>query len=266
MKRILTSFLFTIGFVVASTGCSPIYTPKPTIQGVQLSEENTQAIIQTLSARDQQLLSFRGLARATLTEGKERATFRQAVVFFKPSDLRIEAIPTTSAVTLNLLTIHEGEILLLDPAQKKAVRGQDTKKILKEFLKFPLSEGELMSLLAGDIPSRALLPMSDALRAFRDDSANTITLVRGDFREYFKLRASDNALLEAQYRDKTGDELLVHLQYVPKGDGTLHEMVLSLPEDKATMRLIWSSQSRNPALSEDLFKVSIPEDYSVYER
>ncbi len=264
--RKVRSVLTHVVFFVALTGCSRMFFPKPVLSGVPLSEEEAQGIVKTLTERDEQLVSFRGLARTTLTEGKERATFRQAVVFFKPSDLRIEAIPTTSAVTLNLLTIHEGEIVLLDPAEKRAVRGRDTRKILREFLKFPLSEGELMSLLVGNIPGRALLPMSEPLRVYRNDATNTLTLVRGDFREYFKLRASDYALVEAQYRDKNGIELLTRLEFVPKEDGSPQEMLLSLPEEKTTMKLVWSSQTRNAALSEELFSVTIPEDYTVYDR
>ena len=76
-----------------------------------------------LRTRDSEIQKFKLLTRvkAIYSEnGKvQNQSFRQAVIFSKPSQLKIESIPLNTAYSFNILISNNGQTAFFDVPEKK---------------------------------------------------------------------------------------------------------------------------------------------------
>lgn len=245
--------------MIALAGCASRGARVPRVPGSALPPAVTNEIVTRLAECNSDIRSFRGLARASMTQGEERSAFRYAIVFEKPGSLRLEALPSSAVYTLSLLLTSAGELTYLDPASKSFHRGPIDAPAFKRFLGVPVLPADLMMILTACVS-----PDSGGEVSVFEDAAAGGVQVRS--KKYIYEAATDSLELRKAYLLNNFDEsvaLLVEWESYQEVQGRRipQSMTLSIPAHSVSLHLNFTSTEINGDYPERLFHAAIPADY-----
>jgi len=245
--------------------------PLPKLSGDLMSVPDTESFVASVEADDKDIHSMRVLWNASFRVRKEKNLLRYGIVFVKPDQLRVEALPRTAAYSLSLLVGRDGRVVFVDPPGKRGFRGQFGSGVVKQILGIPLSEQELMSCVAGRVPQRLLGEGGGlgSLRAYDDASANVTELTRGGLRYYWMFHREDRDLMLFQMRDQFRETLELEVQYDDyRSVGEMrvpYRIIIRMPSESVEVELTAKRVSVNEKYPDQLFHLEIPSDYRISE-
>ncbi len=250
--------------LVLISGCTP-RAGLPKVSSQPLSQQLTQQSRAALEKCESKVSSLRSISRVSLHHGEERAAFRYATIFEKPGKLRIEAMPTAAAYTLSLLSVVDGTLTYLDPAERTAVRGAATSSMLAKFIGVPLDPADLMALFIGCMPHRLI---DDSLGFFESSQQGLATVTNE--RVYAEVEVESGLLKRFVLAETTSglEAFEVTLDDYESVEDVPIPGILTLhvPKHDLTMQLTQVSALVNSEVRPELFQTEIPADYSVREQ
>lgn len=257
---ILACFLFV--------GCTTKTVPFPEILGTKLNVTEVEEILRELTQNDNEVTSFRTLSRTRFEEPDDSYSVRHALVFSKPSSLRIETLPVNSGYTLSLLTASEGSATFLYPPDEIAIVGSSGAKLLKKIIRIPATEREIMSLLSGRVPAKYI--ESTNLKSFtltRSLDGSEVAIVRGANQHYWLVESDSLRLRKVQIRDADGKRIRLAVSYesfqtLDSGIEVPSRFTVSLPDEDLVLRFLLQGPRVNEEISPELFVVEVPKGYS----
>lgn len=238
--------------------------PRPVLAPDRMDDSAKAALLSTLHTQDSALLSFKGLARGVLDEDGARAIVRYVILFKRPDELRIEALPATGAYTLSILAANSAGVVMIDPVNRRGYRSSDVAHALKNALRIPIPPQDLTSYLLGIVPESVLTRGLDARL-----SAEGVQLVAGDFEGYWLLEHGTNRLKRVELRRAPHARPVLSIEYgayVRNGGWEYPEQLLmEVPGEALHATITFKSTDFNPPIRDESFRVAIPDDYSIYE-
>lgn len=248
-------------FALSVQGC--VRPPLPVISGDAVLATERQAVFDALYRADDEVKSFRGLARVKSIDGKG-SSYRQTVLFEKPDRFRIEALPLDSAYTLYLVVAANGTLKALNPPQREAISSLDERALFARLTKLPLGTREMMSLLIGRVPPTELHADTEI---YRPSAARVLYLKNRNFTSYYVLDADTLRIVQAEFRNQFSEELVARIEYSYENGPVAAfpaRMTLTVPDSNdASARFQWTMIKVNDTLPANLFEVAISDDYSV---
>ena len=238
--------------------------PRPVLAPLVLDAESRQSLVSELRSIDASVLSFKGLTRGVIQDGEERAIIRYAIIFKKPDNLRVEALPATGGYTLSVLSATSAGVVVLDPVNEQAYRSSDPSQAMKTALRLPLRADELVSYLLGMIPEKKLVGDLDAR-----SGEEGVQIIKDNFLGYWLLNPDSRRLKRVELRKtpfgrptliiKYGEYVKSDEWYYPR------ELSLEVPGENISAHLTFRTAEFNQAVSDRSFKLEIPSHYGVYE-
>ena len=249
-------------FGCAIAGCS-VQRPVPVweLDDVVVDAAESAQLRARIAQRADDVTSFRGLFQVDVRRGDDRAAFRQAVVFIRPDRLRIEALPSQGALTLNLFVSNRGSVVSLEPAEKKAFEGPASTAIFRRFLKLPFREGEIMALVTGRVEVGRLDALSEVRCGPRECS-----VVSAEERYRYRVDRPTGEIRSVRIRDPLQGKARIEVRYsdyaavgavrIPRA------IALVLPNDGIEIDMTGQMLAINQPIPDRLFEVAIPTDYT----
>ena len=203
--------------------------------------------------------SLRVLADATISSGSERASFRYVILSREPSSFRVDVLPITGAFTLGLLVSHEGKAVWLNAQEKTYSEGDDEKKLVAEYLGLKgVSRETAVALMTGVVPKLScpnvrVYHVAGGDRLFVDDRSHVA----------WRLRANSTEVVSVQILDPGGSAVEVEGEVSNPVGGSARTVVLNVfSPARARVDMSLAKVVHNPTLSDQLFEVRPPRDYS----
>jgi len=198
-----------------------------------------------------------------VSRGAETSSFRQAIVFEKPTSLRIEALPPQGALALYLLVSHRGVVTALTPSEKTASRGASSTGLFRRHLDLPFREGEMMALVSGVVYSEVFGEGELGCGPLE------CTFQRGDARYVWVFERETGALLEVSIRDplKLKERLRIRYgDYRLMGEVALPGNIkIELPADGVSIEMVASLLVAQKPIKPEVFEGAIPSDYTIQD-
>lgn len=256
----------------ALLGCFPRGPARTPSEMELLSLDKREDVLNFLVAKDQEIYSFRSLARTNIIEDKKQRSIRYIFVFEKPDKLRIEALPVNMSYALHLLISgKDDESVFLDTTQKLALISRDSEKAIRQVLRIPLSKRDLLSYLTGRIPMRVVsekLGVREA-RYSVEKGGGPLHIVWGESRDTWVVN-QDFVLQSVKLHDPFNGKVSLEIDYGSyESLGSLifpKTITLRLPREDLEVVLRMSSTSINGSYPDDLFIAKIPDDYEIRRR
>lgn len=266
MRRVILLLL-----AVCLSSCALVAgTQRPTLRGRELTKTEASTFLSKLRDKDSALRTFRALYKATLTGLGGESSLRKAVVFEKPSKLRVELFPTTSFYSLGLAVIGGKKSWFIDPTEKIARSGDKNDNFIRSTLKIPAGASELMSLVAGTVPTLLVdnLLSTDSGKVFYDEATNKYQIVEGDFYSFWSIDGATLLGERADFRSRFDDTLSLRVTQ-SKYTGSIpyslpSEIKFWVPGEGISIDMSLTTASINDKLSDSLFEATVPEGFSVY--
>lgn len=235
--------------------------------GPELKSEHFQESLNELLTIDRDIHSLRALSRSAIQKDDQFYKARQVVVFdlSRPA-FRQETLAPNSAFALEVLIADANQALFLDTTRHQFRKFESSKRFFKDLIGLELTQTELANLFFANVPhleacaaqanscfERAFLSgeqlifesSSGWLRVQFDPIQKVVTAIelldQGSKRSKLVVRYSD-------YKDIEGEFLPMHIRFV------IQQQNMALDYKFSSIRL-------NSAISSDLFRLSIPQDY-----
>jgi hypothetical protein len=219
-----------------------------------------------LLATSQQIKTFKALANVRIKSKEGENSLRYAFVLNGEKYTRLEILPDQTFYTLGLLVINPQGYTYLDPEQRKAWQGNDALSVLRRFLHLPLESSDLLALITARIPqpwfgdktlSLSYNPQPELLRA---DLLNRFVLVS----------KATSLISRVDIIDPLREEVALRLSYhMPvRRSGVLlpEEVEVEVLRENTTLKLSFIQLAVNAEVDEGLFKVNVPEGYTVQQQ
>lgn len=203
--------------------------------------------------------SLRVLADATISSGSERASFRYVILSREPSSFRVDVLPINGALTLGLLVAHDGRAVWLNAQEKTYSEDKDEKKLVAEYLGLRgVSRETAVALMTGMVPKLScpdvrVYQLAGGDRLFVDGSSHVAWRVKGTSPE----------IVSVQILDDSGSAVEVEGEMAaPVGGGARTVTLEVFSPARARIDMSLTKVVYNPNLSDQLFEVRPPGDYS----
>lgn len=243
-------------------GCARV--PRPALAPEVLDADTKQSLISELRSIDSSVNSFKGLARGVIQDGDERAIIRYAIIFKRPDNLRVEALPATGGYTLSVLSATSSGVVVLDPVSERAYRSSDPSQAMKTALRLPLKADELVSYLLGIIPQKKLVGDLDARSGDQG-----LQIIKDNFLGYWLISPDSRRLKRVELRKTPfGRPTLIiqYGEYVRSAERYFpRELSLEVPGENISAQLTFRSAEFNQIVNDRSFNLEIPSHYGVYE-
>lgn len=242
--------------VMSLTGCfRPSFEPS----GASVNTSIAREACEEANSKRKNIDSLRVLADATISSRSERASFRYVVLSKEPSSFRVDVLPINGAITLGLLVAHDGKAVWLDAQEKTYAESSDERALISDYLGLNgVSRTVAVALLTGTIPALScsavrLYQLPDGDRLFVDDSNKVAWRVKG----------SSNQLVSFQVLDESGEGVVIEGTVSEQPAGSASGVTLEVfSPARARVDLSLARVVYNPPLSNRLFEVRPPRDYS----
>ena len=232
-------------------------TPVPSLGALGPEDPRPAALLESLSAREIDLLGVRGTARVSL-EGQRGSGFaKQLVLLERPASLRVEVLGLLNQRVAVLAT--DGETYDLYRAQNGAFEsGAVRPSVLLEVAGLPLIPEEAVALLLGGprtgadgwrVGGAALLP-DGGVRIHLDEPAESVRRSfefdgEGELRHYQVHAPGGELLLDVRYADRRA---IAERSFA-------HRVDLDFPAMGARAQVEFKEIELNPELPEELFRL-----------
>lgn len=259
---------FLLFFCFSLCHCSLFVTKRdfPQIRGEKLPDEVTSEIVSDLNSRYAQIQNYRSLSRVTLASSGEAHRLRYVFVMDPQRDrMRVEVLAPSSALTLQLLFVHGKDATLLLLQDKVAYQGEFTAAEMEQFFGIRGDMKDLLSYLTASIPEND----EKSFNGYTSPEAGGIVHLYSDDNEmYLVVDGRSHKLLKMMVKERGEDSVVLESEYsirdVTVGDMTFPaNLKLHLPEEDIEASVIFQMIKVNDELSEKLFEINIPSDYTV---
>ena len=145
-------FLPAVLFVLLSlSGCPRVMTRAPErLDEFSVIEPAERAkISEELSKTAASIRTFKGLASIVIEHFPSKDRGRQAILFSRPSELRLETFEPAVNRLVSLVTVNDGSLRAVVTREKRAYVGEASPEILERFVYLPLQPDAVMLLLVG---------------------------------------------------------------------------------------------------------------------
>ncbi len=235
--------------------------PLPLPPGAEVSEARKQEIQAQLSKRSAALENFRALWNATLNTESLRGSFRYAVVYSRPSLMRVEVFPTNAAYALQLAAVTPERSVYLDNTTREALVGKAPEEIFEKLFGMELPLEAIVFMLTASVPE-----LEDA--SFFE--GNGLILVQdSQERLFWTLDAASLDITSVEIRPGLLRDLAARISY---NDYQAHEGIrfphrcqvdVLYPSLAGTLSLRAAMVRLNSEIDPKLFEVAIPENFLV---
>lgn len=266
MCRIDFKFLLPALLILVATGCSrATYSLReqvaPGVEAVVMSAE----LQSSLTQRESEIQSYRGLSRLQVEYAGERTSVRQVVAFQRPGFVRVETVPLNSAYALNVLVADGSQVTFLDTSNKFAFVGSDSPATVQKLVDVPLEIDALTSVLLGRVPA-AHLGTHSATQLFNDPANEELYILNESLGELFVINAKTHLIKEALFRDRFKAALRARIffsEYIKQDGFDVPGMLqLEIPAKDTVMAYDFVSSAVNKPLPQKVFSVIIPADFT----
>lgn len=238
------------------TGCfRPSFQPG----GMSLPPTTAQEMCSDVNKKRTATDSVRVLADATISSNSERASFRYVILSREPSSFRVDVLPVNGAFTLGLLVAHEGKAVWLNAQEKTYSEDTDEKKLVAEYLGLRgVSRETAVALMTGIVPKLSCpnvrvyqVPGGD--RLFVDDNSHVA----------WRVKDTSTEVVAVQVLDDSGSAVEVEGTMSSPQAGASRMVTLDVfSPGRARVEMSLAKVVINPKLSDQLFEVRPPRDYS----
>lgn len=241
------------------SACSFSVKDRIEIDAINISAQDYLEQSAKFKAKSDEIYSYRAIARSKLSDGDSTLTQRHVFLFEYPDNIRVEVLPINSAFSLALFVANQHRTALLDVENKEAQVGTPKTLGIESLLRLPIDYQEFEKLLVGRIPDEILNS------SFELECSKSKCLLNSDQR--YLLVSREGLLEKVQYRDKFKDIIVFEIEY--SNYVTIEDLyipakvLLKVPRYKFSADLELDVKSLNQDISEGLFQVKIPSNYSV---
>lgn len=233
----------------------------PVLTGPMLTEAEIRDAQTKVTQKRAAIHDIQVLVRVRLSAGEDRSSFRYAVVYRRPSALRIEVFPLNGFYTVSLLGVLENSLVSLLPAEQQAYTGKPSRDVFSKVLGLPLTVEEIAGLLLAE-PLHVEGTFNGVVEGERR------RYLSADSKTYFETEtgSDDIRLIKLFDNDKKIIAEATYQDYRNVGDVILpHQISLVLAETGITAELRIQKIDANKNPSDSLFVVAIPEGFAVSE-
>lgn len=245
--------------VTLITGCfRPSFEP----EGAVVSPISSRQLCVELNTKRKPIQSVRVLADATISSVTERASFRYVVVSKEPASFRVDVLPLNGAFTLGLLVSHEGRALWLNSQEKTYSEDRDERRLVAEYLGLRgVSRETAVALMTGMLPPLScsdvtVYGVENGDKIIVDQRAHVAWRVRGDSSE----------IVSARVLDPKGEVVEMEASVGGVEENAPRKLALEIfSPGRARVDLSLTKVALNPPLSERLFEVTPPSNYTLVD-
>lgn len=241
------------------TGCfRPSFEP----EGAVVPQPSSRQLCADLNTKRKPIESVRVLADATISSVAERASFRYVVVSQEPSNFRVDVLPLNGAFTLGLLVAHEGKALWLNSQERTYSEDRDERRLVAEYLGLRgVSRETAVALMTGVLPK---LSCPDVTVYEAEDGDKIIVDQRAHVA--WRLNGATSEIMSARVLDPKGDVVEMEASVAPSEGKDPRSLALEIfSPGRAHVDLSLTKVVLNPTLSERLFEVTPPANYTLVE-
>lgn len=258
MKKILALL-----FLILLTSCSfkkvSVY---PTLGEEVKDEAKKQEYIDKIKNNQKLFQNARILNDVIFVQDGEGYKFRYLFVFDSDGNLRMEAFPPETFLTIHLLVQNKDEAIFLDRQQKLALKAKNANQILKEML------GQKMNckiFIDGFLGNSSLKEAKDynfyiiTKNIEEAKGVKILQLVDKKTNEYYEYFLNDLSLFGYEYW-QDNETLLVKIR---RDD---EFFLLILPESDIVMNFRATNKEFDTDIKDSVYKIKrIPKDYKIKE-
>jgi len=248
-----------MALVSLMTGCfRPSFEP----EGVLVAQSSSRQLCADLNTQRKPIESVRVLADATISSVAERASFRYVVVSKEPSNFRVDVLPLNGAFTLGLLVAHEGRALWLNSQERTYSEDRDERRLVAEYLGLQgVSRETAVALMTGVLPKLSCPDVA----VYQLDGGDKVVV---DRRAHVAWRVQGNTaeILSARVLDPNGEAIEMEALIIKPEGAKARALALEIfSPGRAHVDLALTKVVLNPNLSERLFEVTPPANYTLVE-
>lgn len=244
-------------------GCAAKRTEKPEIIDAQELARLDKIISQELVRRDS-ISSFRGLYRVLQVKDNERALFRYSLLLQRPDTVRLDIFPSTGAYTLGLFLSRGGHALALDPGNLRAMRSENSSRVIRALLGLPLSADELASVALGTFP---ISLARESFEVKRSSKSIVASAQEGKF--LWRFSPDGKQIDSVEVRRTAKGTMRANVKYqryrVEAGANVPEVISIEIPEENLRLDLTLVNGSVNKEISQEKFVIDVPPEYTLWQ-
>ncbi len=253
MKRWIFSVL-----VFALAGCA-LRETAPELVGVELSPSAIEKTLTFLNSQRERTKDLKTLVRVRLEAGGEKNSFRYAIVYRRPSALRIETYPLNGFFTLSTLGVINESLTTVVHNEGVVFTATPSRGVFERILGLPLTVDEIASLLSAD-------PILSGAKIRGIQEGLIERYISNDKRAYFEVSAGSSEVSRIKLFDEDHKILAeaVYSDYkIVDGVSFPFHISLRIVEADVHADLRIQKMQINTAPSDALFSIEIPEGFST---
>ena len=231
-------------------------------EGAVVPQDSSRRLCAELNTQRNPVESVRVLADATISSMAERASFRYVVVSKEPSSFRVDVLPLNGAFTLGLLVSHDGKALWLNSQERTYSEDRDERRLVAEYLGLRgVSRETAVALMTGLLPK---LSCSD-ITVYEVGNGDKILV---DHRAHvaWRVRGASPEIVSARVLDPKGEVVEMEASVGATEGSAPRVLALEIfSPARARVDLSLTKVAINPPLSERLFEVKPPTNYTLVD-
>lgn len=255
--RSASEFALVFSLLVFSGCFRPAFHP----EGASVPLVRAAAVCEKLNSQRIGVTSLRALVDATVTRGNEQGSFRYALISDEPAKFRLDVLPPagSGAYTLGLLVSDGGNVIWLDPQEKRFVRGSNEQDLIARHLGLHgVSRQVAIALMTGMVP-----PIDCAGATIFDLKDGDTLVVDNGAKVAWYLEGKTPQIKAAKFLDEGGSSCAMEVSLSGDSGGEARRLGLQIfSPASARVDLVVTRLIINPRLKPELFAVTPPRDYT----
>lgn len=231
-------------------------------EGAAVSPGSSRQLCAELNSKRKPVESVRVLADATISSIAERASFRYVVVSKEPGSFRVDVLPVNGAFTLGLLVSHDGRALWLNSQEQTYSEDRDERRLVAEYLGLRgVSRETAVALMTGSLP---MLSCADV--TVYEVGGGDKMIVDQKAHVAWRVRGVSTEIVSARVLDPRGDVVEMEASVGAVEGNAPRTLALEIfSPARARVDLSLTKVVLNPPLSERLFEVKPPSNYTLVD-
>lgn len=204
--------------------------------------------------------TVRTLAQIDLTTPRGRYPARAALIFRKPSFLRIELLPVIGAPEFILAASPE-KMSVFIPGKNEFYTGSPSASNFTKFLPWPVEIDDMVMMLTGAYPS--IVGKNDLNRIPEDNDARIVVVDSPSGCTQTVWLGDHDKLLERVLRDETG-KMLYRTRYIYEGSSDVPEKIM-MADGTTSLTIIFTDVKIEREADLSIFDLPEPADTKIIQ-